>query len=83
MASFHISSYTDNPRATGWSGHASSELPKRLRRALNASPRQIRLITRQVLAKQPMTIAGIAEGEVEGLRVILETLGADVEIRLI
>jgi hypothetical protein len=82
MASIHISAYTDNPRVTGWSGHARSELPKRLRRALNASPRQIRLMTRQVLARQPVTMTGIAEDEVEGLRVILETLGSEIEIRL-
>ena len=83
MASLNISGYTDSPRVTGWSGHAQSELPKRLRRAVRGSPRAIRLIAQQVLARQPVAIEGIRETEIEGLRVILETLGADVEVKRI
>ncbi|WP_199100411.1 hypothetical protein [Dyella sp. ASV21] len=82
MYTITISSYTDSPRATGWTGHAGSELPKRLRRALQGSPREIRLITQRVMLKQPVIIERISESEIEGLRVILETLGAELEAKL-
>jgi hypothetical protein len=81
MYALTISSYSDSPRMTGWTGHAGSELPKRLRRALQASPREIRLITQRVMTRQPVTIERIRESEMDGLRMILETLGAEIEAR--
>jgi len=83
MVRFDITTYTDEPRATGWTGHARSELPKRLRRAIQASPQEIREITRSVLSRQCVSIEHVRESEIHNLRIVLETLGATVEMTIV
>ena len=63
---------------TGWDSHAKSELSKRLRRSVNASPAAIRKLERQIAARQLAVVEGVREDEVASVRQILESLGADV-----
>ena len=63
---------------TAWEGHTKSELSRRLKRAINASPDALRHVARQVHARNLFTIERVKAAEVASVRQILETMGADV-----
>jgi len=67
---------------TGWDGNARSELSKRLRRAVDGSPSQIKKIERAARSKSAIVIKNVRPEHVESLRQILETMGADAEVHL-
>ncbi len=63
---------------TGWDDHARTEVTKRLRRAVNASPSEIKSLARQIRARQPTVINDIKDESLASLRQILETMGAEL-----
>ena len=66
---------------TGWDAHASSELKKRLKRAIDASPSRLRQYVRQIQARELISIEGVKEEALASVRQILETQGAEVMAR--
>ncbi len=65
---------------TGWDSHARSEVTKRLRRAINASPSEIKFLARQIRARQPIVLSNVKDESVASLRQILETMGAELNV---
>ena len=65
---------------TGWDEHAKSELRKRLRRGLKASPAEIRRLARQIDAREPLSLLNVHDDAVYALSQILETTGADLRV---
>ena len=72
----------DSVGFTGWDGHLKSELKKRLKRAIDASPESLRLAARGIQSRQLVTLAGVKNEEVAKVRQILETMGAEVAISM-
>jgi hypothetical protein len=64
---------------TGWDDHARSELKKRLRHAIKASPSEIRGLTRQIHARQIISFE-VRDEALESVWQILETTGAEVRV---
>jgi hypothetical protein len=67
---------------SAWTAHARTELRKRLRRAIDASPEEIRRLSRQILQRQPVVLRHVREDAVESVRHILEALGAEISVSL-
>jgi len=67
---------------TGWDGHLKSELKKRLKRAIDASPESVRRAARDIQARQLVTLEGVKSAEVARVCQILETMGADVAVTM-
>lgn len=67
---------------TGWDDHARSELRKRLRRGLKASPAEIKRLARQIDARQLVSLANVHEEAVYGLTQLLQTIGANIRVAL-
>jgi hypothetical protein len=67
---------------TGWDDHARSELKKRLRRGLHASPKEIKRVTRAIHERQLVTLCDVHDEAASSLVQILETTGADVRLTL-
>ena len=65
---------------TGWDAHARTELTKRLRRAINASPSEIKSLARQIRARESVVLVNIQDEAVASLRQILETMGAELNV---
>ena len=79
MATIEILSWKeDYVGFTGWDEHTRTEVTKRLRRAINASPSEIKSLARQIRARQPTVINGIKAESLASLRQILETMGAEL-----
>jgi len=72
----------DDIRWSGWSGHARSELSRRLRSSLNLTPAARKEIERQLRAHGLPTLTGIDPLHLETLRHILEATGAQVTVAL-
>jgi hypothetical protein len=72
----------DDIRWSGWSGHARSELSKRLRSSLNFAPHARKDLERRIKARAPLQIPGVLPQHTESLRHILEALGAEVTVDL-
>ena len=66
---------------TAWDDNAKSEFARRLKRSIDASPKRLKLIERDVHARQLVTLQGVKESEIARVRQILETMGAEVELR--
>jgi len=66
----------------GWDSHARAELTKRLRRAMNTSPGEVRSIVKRVLSRQVFAMHGVHEESIASIRQILESMGADVTAAL-
>ena len=62
--------------------HANSEFRKQLRRGMKASPAEIRRLARQVVLRQPLCLGNIHDEAVDGLATILQTMGAEIRVRL-
>ena len=83
MATIEILGWKENYVGfTGWDDHARSELRKRLRRRVNASPSEIRRLVRQIHARQLVSLRHVHEEAVYSVTQILETTGADIRVTL-
>jgi GTP1/Obg family GTP-binding protein len=81
MATIEILSWKeDYVGFTGWDDHARTEVAKRLRRAINASPSEIKSLARQIRARQPAVLNDIKDESLASLRQILETMGAELNV---
>ncbi len=65
---------------TGWDSHARTELTKRLRRAINSSPSEIRSFARQIRARKSIVLRNVHDEYTASLRQILETMGAELNV---
>ena len=72
----------DDIRWSGWSGHARTELSKRLRSSLKVAPGVRKDIERQIKARCLLQLSGVDPEHTETLRHILEALGAEVTVDL-
>ena len=72
----------DDIRWSGWSGHARSELSKRLRSSINLSPQARKDLERQIKARAILRVPGVFPEHAESLRHILEALGEEVTVDL-
>jgi hypothetical protein len=67
---------------TAWDAHARSELKKRLRSGIKASPAEIRRLARQISDRQLVSLSQIYDEAVHGITQMLETTGADIRVSL-
>ena len=67
---------------TGWDAHARSELKKRLRSGIKASPAEIRRLARQISDRQLVSLSQVYDEAVHGITQMLETTGADIRVSL-
>ena len=65
---------------TAWDSHARSELKKRLKRAVDASPSTLKEYARQIGVHELIVIRGVKDDALRSLLQILETQGADVAV---
>jgi hypothetical protein len=72
----------NNVRRTAWSDHAMSELKKRLRRGIKASPADIKRLARQIRDRELVSLYQVYDEAVYGITQILETTGADFRVSL-
>jgi hypothetical protein len=66
-----------------WAEHPRSELKKRLRRAINAPPSEIKRLNRQILAHQLVNLHSVEDKSLSSLMQILEAMGADIRVSLV
>ena len=79
MASLTITAWRDGAIGfTGWDSHIRSELKRRLKRGVNASPDTLRTYAHRILGRELLTLEGVKDEAVTSLRQILETYGAEV-----
>jgi hypothetical protein len=67
---------------TAWNAHARSELKKRFRRGIKASPADIRRLARLISDRQLVSLHQVYDEAVHGITQILETTGADIRVSL-
>ena len=72
----------ERARETAWSAHARSELKKRLRCGVKASPAEIRRLARQISDRQLVSLYQVFDEAVVGILQILESSGADIHVSL-
>jgi hypothetical protein len=82
MATIEILGWKDFVGGTAWDGHAKSELRKRLRSGLDASLHEIKLLARQIHARELVSLHHVREEAVLGVTQILQTTGAELRITL-
>jgi hypothetical protein len=83
MATIEILGWKENfVGFTGWDAHAKSELRKRLRRGVKASPSEIRRLAGQIDDRQLVCLREVHDEAVHSLTQILETTGADIRVSL-
>jgi hypothetical protein len=81
MTTIEILGWKDNFAGfTAWDEHAKSELRKRLRRGLNATPAEVRRLLHQIRQRQPVSLQHVRDEAVYGLTQILQTSGAEVRV---
>ena len=81
MATLEIIGWQEhNVGFTAWDRHARSELKKRLRTGMNASPGELRSLAKQICSRQLVSVRDIHQGSVQNVRQILETMGAVVHL---
>lgn len=83
MATIEILGWKENfVGFTAWDAHAKSELRKRLRCGVKASPSEIRRLAGQIDKRQLVCLRQVHDEAVYGLTQILETTGADIRVSL-
>ena|ERR1017187_4142500 len=82
MATIEIFGWGDVVGGTGWDAHAKSELKKRLRSGLDASLSDIRRLTRQLHARELVSLHHVREEAVLGITQILRATGAEIRVAL-
>lgn len=65
---------------TAWDSHAKKELAKRLRRALEIAPGEVKSLVKNICARQLTVLEGVRESELEPVQQILHTMGADIRV---
>jgi len=81
MATIEILGWKENfVGFSGWDDHAKSELRKRLRLGLKASPAELRRLARRIDARESLSLENVRDEGVYGLTQILETTGADIRV---
>lgn len=79
MATIEILGWKENfVGFTGWDDHARTELRKRLRLGLKASPAERRRLARRIDARESLSLENVRDDGVYGLTQILETTGAEL-----
>jgi hypothetical protein len=68
-------------RLSGWDGHLTAELKRRLRRALNGAPRDLRGVCRRILNRECVVLENLREDTARDIRHIVEAMGAEVAVR--
>jgi uncharacterized protein (DUF2461 family) len=81
MATLLVTRWKESPAWSAWAPHARSELRRRLRKAINLSPAALKQVSRQIKERQTLVLSELRENEVEGVRHILQAMGAVVERR--
>ena len=82
MATIEILGWRDFVGGTAWDAHAKSELRKRLRSGVNASPHKIKRLARQIRARELVSLRDVREESVLGITQILQTTGAEIRVML-
>jgi hypothetical protein len=83
MATIEILGWKENfVGFTAWDAHAKSELTKRLRRGIKASPNGIKRLARQIDSRQLVSLHNVYAEAVYRLTQILETTGAEIRVSL-
>jgi hypothetical protein len=83
MTTIEILSWKENfVGFTAWDAHARSELKKRLRRGIKASPADIRRLARQISDRQLVSLHQVYDEAVHGITQMLETTGAKIHVSL-
>lgn len=83
MATIEIISWkNDYISPSAWADNPRSELNKRLRRAIKASPSEIKRLNRQILARESVILHQVDDKSVPSVMQILEALGAEIRITL-
>ncbi len=67
---------------TGWDNHAKKELTKRLRRALEIAPGEVKTLVKNICSGQLTVLEGVRESELEPVQQILHTMGADIRVSI-
>jgi hypothetical protein len=84
MVTLEIVRWRENPIGfSGWDTHATAELKRRLRRAINGSPKDLRDLSHRILNKDCVVLESLSEEAALGIRHIVESLGAEVVIRAV
>jgi hypothetical protein len=79
MASLRVVAWKPDPVGfTGWDSYTKSELKRRLRQSVSASPTYLRRLNSAARDKEPFNLESVNDKYVESLRQILETMGAEV-----
>ena len=68
--------------STAWDAHARSELKKRLRRGIKASPAEIRRLARKISDRQLVSLSQVYDEAVHSITQMLETTGAEIRVSL-
>ena len=82
MATIEILGWKDFVGGTGWDAHAKSELRKRLRNGVNAPLHEIKRLTRQIRARERVSLHQVREQAVLSVTQILRTTGAEIRVTL-
>ena len=82
MASIEILSWGDFVGGTALDARAKSELKKRLRSGLDASLGDIKRLTRQLHARELVSLHHVREEAVLGITQILRATGAEMRVTL-
>ena len=72
--------YEREPLSSGWGVHAPAQFRKELRRSVNLPLARRREIERDVKARNMLVIDQVDPAAINGLRLILEALGAKVAV---
>jgi hypothetical protein len=67
---------------SAWAETPRSELKKRLRRAINAPPSEIKRLSRQILAHKSVTLHQVEDQSLSSVVQILEAMGAEIRVSL-
>jgi hypothetical protein len=82
MATIEILGWGDFVGGTAWDAHAKSELKKRLRSGVDVSMSDIKRLTRQLQARELVSLRHVREEAVLGITQILRATGAEMRVTL-
>lgn len=80
MASIEICDWGDFVGFTAWDAHARSELRRRLRRGIHASPAEIRRLARRIEAREKVCLERVFDEAVGEISQMLQTMGAVLQV---
>jgi hypothetical protein len=68
--------------STGWGDHATNELSRRLRKAINGTPAAHREVMDRIRTQDTLSLLDLPQKNVEGIRQLLLELGADLTVSI-